>query len=137
LLNYTLLFAGTGENVLESINSAAWNNGGVWSVDASFTPTTGNFGIPDRVSRGASGSGINWDFTDNQLSTALNATLVLDTNAPAFTTGTVSFSGEGGAAGGQPFLVPSPEPATLTLALVGLPLAGAFGYRRLRRGKPA
>jgi hypothetical protein len=63
--------------------------------------------------------------------------LIIDTNAQSFTDGFISLAGEGGAAPGLDSLSPAPEPATLTLALLGLPVLGAFGYRRLRRGKPA
>jgi hypothetical protein len=37
---------------------------------------------------------------------------------------------------GDVWLAPAvPEPGSLTLALIGVPLACAFGYRRLRRSQ--
>jgi hypothetical protein len=65
-----------------------------------------------------------------------SAFLIIDTNAPTFTTGSLGLEGGGGASGTLGVFGPAPEPATLTLALVGVPVLGAFGYRRLRRAKP-
>jgi hypothetical protein len=61
--------------------------------------------------------------------------MIVDTNAPSFTPNLVFMmlpshaEGFSGAAVGPA----APEPGTLTLALVGLFLAGGFGYRRLCR----
>jgi len=65
--------------------------------------------------------------------------LIVDTNAPSFQPDTVSLQGDGGSTGSLAALGPAqtPEPATLTLALVGLSLGAGFGYRRLRRPKLA
>jgi hypothetical protein len=63
--------------------------------------------------------------------------LIVDTNAPADIPNTISLSGGGGSVN-EPALGPAvPEPGTLTLALVSLLLAGAFGYWRRSRSKPA
>jgi hypothetical protein len=133
-LQFSPVYPGLPQTPVQATNSASWDG---WAVDASFFMNSASNVPPSRVSRSANGDAINWTFTATQLSGNSTSVLILDTNAPGFTNGTVSFSGEGNAAPGQPYLVPSPEPATLTLALVGLPLAGALGYRRLRRGRPA
>jgi hypothetical protein len=107
-----------------------------WSVDASVF-NAGGLTSPYNVARSGSGADVNWSF--NGLAAGASAAMILDTNAPAFNNdGTIGFagggSGNGPFAGYQPV---APEPASLTLALVGLPVLGAYGYRRLRRGKPA
>jgi hypothetical protein len=138
-LSFSAVYPVGNATPVQSVSSANWNG---WTVDASFFMNSASNTPPSRVSRTNDGWGINWTFTAVQGSGNTTSLLIMDTNAPAFQPGDVHFAGYGSGADGNPlggttFLVPSPEPATLTLALVGLPLAGAFGYRRLRRGRPA
>ena len=59
--------------------------------------------------------------------------LIVDTDALADAPNTVTLAGNGGSTS-VPALGPTvPEPGSLILALLGLVLAPAFGYRRLRQ----
>jgi hypothetical protein len=110
---------------------------GGWMVDAAFFQPGGT-ASPFMVSRTGDGVSINWAF--NGVAATSTGMMVLDTNAPTFSAdGIAGFAGSGGGVGNRTpaFQPAAPEPGTLALALVGLPLATAFGYRRLRRGKPA
>jgi hypothetical protein len=131
----------TVQSATFALTSFTVSNYAGYTLDVgTFQP--GGFTAPNFASRDVAGAGVNWTFAS--LFAAGSAQMILDTNAPNFQDGFLGFSGGGGGGdttGGFPGYAPAgspvPEPATLTLALLGLPLAAAFGYRRLRRGKPA
>jgi hypothetical protein len=107
-----------------------------FTLDAAFFQPGGTT-APNAVARSGNGGSVAWDYVG--VAATSTGLLILNTDAPAFNAdGLTGFSGSGGGVGNLRGYQPvAPEPASLTLALVGLPLAGAFGYRRLRRGKPA
>jgi hypothetical protein len=117
-------------------DTSSWNG---FATNVFYNNSNPDSAIPALATRTGNGNGIGFTLrNDVGGSFALSAAVVIDTDAPITTNGWISFSGSGGGTGNLPFIAPAaPEPATLTLALVGLPLAGAFGLRRLRRGKPA
>jgi hypothetical protein len=108
-----------------------------WDTNVTFTP--GGTVTASAASRSA-GTGDSITFTltpPGVLAGQTSMWLNIDTNAPADTPNIVLLAGNGGGVT-QTALGPAvPEPGTLTLTLVGLLLAGAFGYRRLCRPTPA
>jgi hypothetical protein len=112
-----------------------------WLTNVTFAP--GGMIAPYAASRTANGDSIEYLMAGPLASGGgTSMWLIVDTNAPSFQLDTVSLQGDGGSTGSLAALGPAPpqaapEPATLALALVGLSLGAGFGYRRLRRPKPA
>jgi hypothetical protein len=101
-----------------------------------FTPPGGTVGPAD-ISRSSSGDTITFDFAPNAPSGVANGVetleLVVKTNAPAFTEGSINFI-DGGVAsvvGLAPTVVtPTPEPSSAALLAGGLLAAALIGFRR-------
>jgi hypothetical protein len=101
-----------------------------WLTNVTFAP--GGTVAPISASRSVDGDTIG--FVLPPLDGGLTSMwLIVDTNAPGEAGNTIFLNGGGP---GLPALGPAvPEPGSLTLALIGVPLACAFGYRRLRRSQ--
>jgi hypothetical protein len=109
-----------------------------FTTDVGFvSPTTGV--LPVFADRN-SGSTVGFDLAAPGVSPGQSsAILVIQTNAPRFdNTGSTNVidGGVGTVLSFRPLAV-VPEPATLVLAGVGLPLASLLGYARRRRSQPA
>ena len=112
-----------------------------WLTNVTFAP--GGMIAPYAASRTPNGDSIEYLMAGTLARPGgTSMWLIVDTNAPSFQPDTVSLEGDGGSTGSFAALGAAPppqvpEPATLTLALVGLSLGAGFGYRRLRRPKLA
>lgn len=105
-----------------------------WTTNVTFTP--GGAIPPSSASRSSNGDGIEFTITagGGVQPGQTSMWLIVDTDAPGETLNTISLAGNGGATTALTALGPAvPEPGTLTLALVGLLVGGAFSYRRLRQ----
>jgi len=107
-----------------------------WQTNVTFTP--GGTVAPTSASRSANGDSIFFGFAPPVLAGQTSMWVIIDTDAPADALGVGALFSPPGTAAPIHTLGPGvPEPSTLSLALAGVPLACAFGYRRLRRSKPA
>jgi hypothetical protein len=135
-LSFEYTFDVTAMNSFTAVQALTAGNFAGWATDVSYV--VGGTAV-FAASRSSDGVGVTALYSGGGVPVGgTAATLIIDTNAPTFTAGSIGISGGGGATGTLGVLgpAPAPEPATLTLALVGLPVLGAFGYRRLRRAKP-
>jgi len=123
-------------NPMLTINSITVDGFAGWQTNVTFAP--GGTIAPLSASRSADGNQITFTITVPPAATSM--WVIVDTNAPGDTPDILTLFNQlnGITSPPLPALGPAavPEPGTLTLALVAVPMAFAFGYRRLRRSKP-
>src|SRR5262249_53303497 len=110
--------AGTSTDAVQAITAGGF---GGWTTNVTITPVgMVPFNFASRAVH-LGGDGISATSAGGVSAGQSSQWLVIDTNAPNFQSNFVSFSGEGGGTGALASFGPAvPEPATLTLALVGL-----------------
>jgi hypothetical protein len=118
-----------------SVQALSVSNFAGFFTDVVYNHEDPFFNIPFAAARSVDGVGITFLAGFGGVNPGQSAVYIVDTNAPPPpSAGSIILSGGGGSA--TLFVGPAavPEPATLTLTLMGLvPLAAAAGYRRWRR----
>ena len=128
-LTWFILISNNGPNALSAVTASDFAG---FQTNVGYDTSLLNMGaVPDEVTRGSTGSEINFDFFGGINANAYTDVLVIQTDAHAWTSGQLSFYNSSAAT--VPGYAPAiPEPSTWAMMLLGFTGLGfaAFGSRR-------